>query len=47
VRILIAEANGQFGCDLQRTLALHELVLMDFPTFDLTKSSCEEQVASA
>jgi len=47
VRILITGANGQFGCDLQRTLASHELILMDFPTFDLTKSSCEEQVASA
>jgi dTDP-4-dehydrorhamnose reductase len=47
VRILITGANGQLGCDLQRTLASHELILMDFPTFDLTKSSCEEQVASA
>ena len=47
MRILITGANGQLGCDLQRTLAAHELVLMDFPTFDLTKSSCEEQVASA
>jgi dTDP-4-dehydrorhamnose reductase len=47
VRILITGANGQLGCDLQRTLASHELTLMDFPTFDLTKSSCEEQVASA
>jgi dTDP-4-dehydrorhamnose reductase len=46
VRILITGANGQLGCDLQRTLASHELILMDFPTFDLTKSSCEEQVAS-
>ena len=47
MRILITGANGQLGCDLQRTLASHELILMDFPTFDLTKSSCEEQVASA
>ena len=47
MRILITGANGQLGCDLQRTLASHELVLMDIPTFDLTKSSCEEQVASA
>jgi len=47
VRILITGANGQLGCDLQRTLASHELILMDIPTFDLTKSSCEEQVASA
>ena len=47
MRILITGANGQLGCDLQRTLALHELILMDFPTFDLTKSSCEEQVVSA
>jgi len=47
VRILITGANGQLGCDLQRTLASHELILMDLPTFDLTKSSCEEEVASA
>jgi dTDP-4-dehydrorhamnose reductase len=47
MRILITGANGQLGCDLQRTLASHELILMDLPTFDLTKSSCEEQVASA
>ena len=47
MRILITGANGQLGCDLQRTLASHELILMDFPTFDLTMSSCEEQVASA
>lgn len=47
MRILITGANGQLGCDLQRTLASHELILMDFPTFDLTKSSCAEQVASA
>ena len=47
MRILITGANGQLGCDLQRILASHELILMDFPTFDLTKSSCEEQVASA
>jgi dTDP-4-dehydrorhamnose reductase len=47
MRILIAGANGQLGCDLQRTLASHELVLMDIPAFDLTKPSCEEQVASA
>jgi dTDP-4-dehydrorhamnose reductase len=46
VRILITGANGQLGYDLQRTLASHELILMDLPTFDLTKSSCEEQVAS-
>ena len=39
--------GGQQPRDLQRTIALHELILMDFPTFDLTKSSCEEQVASA
>ena len=47
MRILITGANGQLGCDLQRTLASHELVLMDLPAFDLTKPSCEEQVASA
>ena len=47
MRILITGANGQLGCDLQRTLASHELILMDLPTFDLTKSSCEEEVASA
>jgi dTDP-4-dehydrorhamnose reductase len=47
MRILITGANGQLGCDLQRTLVSHELILMDFPAFDLTKSSCEEQVASA
>ncbi len=47
MRILITGANGQLGFDLQRTLASHELVLMDLPTFDLIKSSCEEQVASA
>jgi dTDP-4-dehydrorhamnose reductase len=47
VRILITGANGQLGCDLQRTLSSHELILMDLPTFDLTKSSCEKQVASA
>ena len=47
MRILITGANGQLGCDLLRTLASHELILMDFPIFDLTKSSCEEQVASA
>lgn len=47
MRILITGANGQLGCDLQRTLVSHELILMDFPTFDLTKSSCENQVASA
>ena len=47
MRILITGANGQLGCDLQRTLASHELILMDLPTFDLTKSSCEEKIASA
>ena len=47
MRILITGANGQLGFNLQRTLASHELVLMDLPAFDLTKSSCEEQVASA
>ena len=47
MRILITGANGQLGCDLQRTLVSHELILMDLPTFDLTKSLCEEQVASA
>lgn len=47
MRILITGANGQLGFDLQRALASHELVLMDFPAFDLTKPSCEEQVASA
>ncbi|MEO8339121.1 MAG: dTDP-4-dehydrorhamnose reductase [Nitrospirota bacterium] len=46
MRILITGANGQLGCDLQHTFASHELVLMDFPAFDLTKPSCEEQVAS-
>jgi dTDP-4-dehydrorhamnose reductase len=47
MRILITGANGQLGCDLQRTVASQVLILMDIPTFDLTKSSCEEQVASA
>ena len=47
MKILLTGANGQLGCDLQRTLASHELILMDLPTFDLSKSSCEEQVASA
>jgi len=47
MRILITGANGQLGFDLQRTLASHELILMDFPAFDLTKPSCEKQVASA
>ncbi|MCM3901279.1 MAG: dTDP-4-dehydrorhamnose reductase [Pyrinomonadaceae bacterium] len=47
MRILITGANGQLGCDLQRALESHELILMDLPTFDLIKSSCEEQVASA
>lgn len=47
MRVLITGANGQLGCDLQRALALHTLILMDFPTFDLTKCLCEEQVASA
>ena len=47
MRILITGANGQLGCDLQRALASHELILMDLPTFDLTTSSCEEQVAKA
>jgi len=47
MRILITGANGQLGFDLQRTFASHELVLMDLPVFDLTKPSCEEQVASA
>ena len=47
MRILITGANGQLGCDLQRILASHELTLMDLPTFDLTTSSCEEQVARA
>ena len=47
MRILITGANGQLGYDLQRTLASHELILMDLPTFDLTKSSCVEQVVSA
>ena len=47
MRILITGANGQLGYDLQRALAFHELILMDVPTFDLTKSSCEEQIASA
>jgi dTDP-4-dehydrorhamnose reductase len=46
VRILITGANSQLGCDLQRALASHELILMDLPTFDLTQSSCEKQVAS-
>ena len=46
MRILITGANGQLGCDLLRTLASHELVLMDLPAFDLTKPSCEKQVAS-
>ena len=46
MRILITGANGQLGYDLQRTFASHELTLLDLPTFDLTKSSCEEQVAS-
>src|SRR5262245_9307955 len=47
MRILITGANGQLGSDLQCTLSSHELILMDLPTFDLTNSSCEEQVASA
>jgi dTDP-4-dehydrorhamnose reductase len=47
MRILITGANGQLGCDLQKALTSHELVLMDFPVFDLTKPSCEEQVASS
>ena len=47
MRILITGANGQLGCDLQRAVASHELVLMDLPAFDLTTPSCEEQIASA
>ncbi|RPH82058.1 MAG: dTDP-4-dehydrorhamnose reductase [Nitrospiraceae bacterium] len=46
MRILITGANGQLGYDLQRTLTSHELILMDFPAFDLTKPSCEEQVVN-
>ena len=47
MRILITGVNGQLGFELQRTLALHELILMDVPAFDLTKPSCEEQIAGA
>lgn len=47
MRVLITEANGQLGCDLQHALAPHRLILMDFPTFVLTKFLCEDQVASA
>jgi len=47
MRILITGADGQLGWELQRTLAPHELILMDLPAFDLTKSSCEAKISSA
>ena len=41
MRILITGADGQLGCELQRVLHAHDLVLGIWPAFDLLKPECE------
>jgi dTDP-4-dehydrorhamnose reductase len=47
MRILITGAQGQLGSALQQTLKAHTLILKDLPEFDLTASSCEDQIVAA
>ena len=47
MRILITGADGQLGCELQRVLLGHELVLGVWPAFDLVKPECEAFVRDA
>ncbi|MBA5867351.1 MAG: dTDP-4-dehydrorhamnose reductase [Nitrospira sp. CR1.3] len=47
MRILITGAQGQLGSALQQCLKADTLILMDLPEFDLTASSCENQIVEA
>jgi dTDP-4-dehydrorhamnose reductase len=47
MRILITGANGQLGHALQRILQSEDLILKDLPEFDLTHSSCADQIRMA
>ena len=47
MRIVITGAQGQLGTALQQALTGDRLILKDLPEFDLTDSSCEEQILVA
>src|SRR5262245_40297525 len=47
MRILITGARGQLGAALQQALSGDHLILKDLPEFDLTSSSCEEQILAS
>ncbi len=47
MRILITGAQGQLGKALQEALTGEELILKDLPDFDLTDTTCEEQIRAA
>lgn len=47
MRILITGANGQLGSALKRMLGPEDLVLKDFPEFDLSNPACKEQIRQA
>jgi len=45
MRIVITGANGQLGYELRVVLAEHNLVLLDVPAFDVTRSDVERKIA--
>jgi dTDP-4-dehydrorhamnose reductase len=47
MRLLITGARGQLGTALQQALKKETLILKDLPEFDLTDSTCEEQIVAA
>jgi dTDP-4-dehydrorhamnose reductase len=47
MRILITGANSQLGCELQRVLGGHDLVLGIWPRFDLLTNEADAFIAAA
>ncbi len=47
MRILVTGAQGQLGRELQEALAVHELVPLDLPEFDLRDLEAEDQIVRA
>jgi dTDP-4-dehydrorhamnose reductase len=47
MRIVMTGAQGQLGSELQAALGDHELVLLDLPSFDLSRTGDEQQICQA
>ena len=47
MRIVMTGARGQLGSELQEAFGDHELVLLDLPSFDLSRRGDEQQICKA